>query len=315
MPSTDRMYQKRWGVFLHYLHGHMNDKDSIQSMGKETSWTECVADFDCDFFAKQLHEVGAGYLILTIMQQTKYMIAPNETYDRIAGYKPGEACSEVDLVERMYQALSKYDIDLFLYYTGDGPIIDKQGVDAINSYGRDLVLHDEFVQKWADVAREYSLRYGDKVKGWWQDGCWINYSDAQLKVFAEAFRAGNSEAVIASNLYGCLDGYGVLVSNVRAGGLYDDYTAGEIVHLGDLPYAPFIRHTRWHVLSFLGVPKNKIAHDGWGKTGSRYTPGWMRDYAEKIHDLGGIITLDICAYRDGHIDEEQLKVLSALKTI
>lgn len=315
MHKTDRMYEKRWGVFVHYLHGHMNNPECYQSMGKETSWTECVGDFNCELFAKQLADVGAGYLILTIMQQTKYMIAPNSTYDKIAGFKPGEACSEIDLVERMYDALSKYDIDLFLYYTGDGPVTDENTVKAFGAYALDLKLNDEFVQKWADVAREYSLRYGDKVKGWWHDGCWINYTDERLHVFSEAFRAGNPDAVVASNMYGCIDGYSVLINNVRSGARYDDYTAGEIVHLGDVPYAPFIGHTRWHILSFLGVPPDKVAHNGWGKAGTRYTPGWMLDYVRKIHDLGGVITLDIGVYRDGRIVPEQLEVLAALKNI
>ena len=316
LKRTEWMYQKKWGVFIHQLHRQINVSTHPKSMGKETSWNEAIDDFDCELFASQLHEVGAGWCVVTIMQQTKHMIAPNETFDKITGYQPGEACAKTDFIEKMYDALSKYDIDLILYYTGDGPIADEQAKKAFGAYHIDgKPLTEEFVQKWADVAREYSLRYGKKVKGWWQDGMWIGYTPELLKIYADAFHAGNPDAVIASNFYGCLDEFGNFVTMPRKGCPYDDFTAGELVHLGAVPYAPDIALTgcRWHALSFLGVPE--VEYDGWGEPGSKYTPGWMYDYVDKIHKKGGIITLDICAYRDGHIDEEQMRVLRVLKTV
>lgn len=316
MDKTDWMYEKKWGVFVHYLECCMNNPENPRSMGRKTSWDECIHDFDCDLFAKQLHEAGAGWLMLTIMQQSKYMIAPNETFNKISGYQPGEACSEVDLVEKMYTALNKYDIDLFLYFTGDGPTRDPIASKAFEAWNDDAPeLKKSFVEKWASVAKEYSLRYGEKIKGWWHDGCWIGYNDELLKIWADAFRAGNPDALIATNLFGCLDQYGCLVERVRKGATYDDYTAGELVHFSDIPYAPFIGDARWHLLSFLGVPPDKRAYNGWGATGSKYSPEWMKDYLSKVYDLGGVITIDICAFRDGHIDPVQLEVLKALKSI
>ena len=29
-----------------------------------------------------------------------------------------------------------------------------------------------FAQRWAEVLREYAVRYGAKVHGWWIDGCY-----------------------------------------------------------------------------------------------------------------------------------------------
>ena len=29
-----------------------------------------------------------------------------------------------------------------------------------------------FAQRWGSVLKEYAVRYGDKVKGWWVDGCY-----------------------------------------------------------------------------------------------------------------------------------------------
>jgi hypothetical protein len=52
-------------------------------------------------------QAGAGYVIFTMMQRTRYLIAPNDTYDKLTGYKPGEACSTRDLVENLHRSLEK----------------------------------------------------------------------------------------------------------------------------------------------------------------------------------------------------------------
>jgi len=44
-------------------------------------------------------EAGAGYVIFTVMQVSRFMIAPNAAFDRISGYPPGEACAARDLVD------------------------------------------------------------------------------------------------------------------------------------------------------------------------------------------------------------------------
>ena len=59
-----------------------------------------------DDFAKDASEVGAGYVIFTMIQVSKHLIAPNSTFNKITGYKDGEACSSLDLVEKLYNALS-----------------------------------------------------------------------------------------------------------------------------------------------------------------------------------------------------------------
>ena len=327
MEKTKWMHERTYGVFLHHLFGQINNPDHPKSMGKCTSWDEALKEFDFDYFAAQLNEVGAGWCFVTIMQQSKYMIAPNATYDKITGYKPGEACATFDFIEEMYKALSKYDIALMLYFTGDGPTKDEQAQKAFGCWDEDeKILRESFVKKWADVAREYSLRYGEKVKGWWQDGMWIGsqpvwirnqngYTPELLKYYSDAFRAGNPDAVVATNFFGCLDHYGVLVKEPRNGCEFDDYTAGEQVDFGAVPYCASVGDCRWHALSFLGKPPEDFAPGGWGKPGTKYTPGWMYDYLDKVHKIGGIITIDICAYRNGHIDEEQMKVLRPLKHI
>ena len=99
--GTDRMYERKWGVFNHYL------------CDGKCDWNERVNGIDVELIAKQLHEVGAKYYFITIMQCTPYMIAPNATYDMIAGSKPGEWCATRDVIMELADELAKYDISNF----------------------------------------------------------------------------------------------------------------------------------------------------------------------------------------------------------
>jgi hypothetical protein len=49
-----------------------------------------------------MKEAGAGYVIFTVLQRQRFMIAPNETFNRLIGYKTGEACSSRNLIEDLY---------------------------------------------------------------------------------------------------------------------------------------------------------------------------------------------------------------------
>ena len=117
--KTDWLVAKKFGVFVHYLAGLQNNPDHVASLGRRTSWDDCVREFDTEKFAERMHEAGAGYVIFTMMQRSRFLIAPNATFDRKTGYKPGEACATRDLVEDLYQSLNKR-IALMLYWTGTG---------------------------------------------------------------------------------------------------------------------------------------------------------------------------------------------------
>ncbi len=319
MRDTEWMYQKGYGIFVHYLDKFVNNPDNIRSMNKCTSWDKCIEDFDCDLFAKEVNNIGAGYVVFTMIQVSKHLIAPNSTFNKITGYKDGEACSSLDLVEKLYNALSKYNIDLLLYFTGDGPANDDIAGDAFGYRGYhpgNVKVTKQFVEKWASVLEEYSKKYGKKVKGWWLDGCYkiIGYDDELLKIMTDAARAGNADAVCGCNYYGVLDEYGCVVKQVRSGTNYCDFSGGEMVYLEDIPAAPFFENgSRWHILTHLGASKDMYEYNGWGCDGVRYSAEYLKDYYNKVHKHGGVVTLDICVYRDGHIDKEQMQILKVLK--
>ena len=90
----------------------------------------------------------------------------------------------------------------------------------------------EFQRNWEDVIRDWSLRWGRDVSGWWIDGCY--FADAMYRFddppnfasFAAALKAGNPNAIVAFNP-------GVKVP-VVAHSKHEDYVAGEVT-LTQLP--------------------------------------------------------------------------------
>ena len=312
--KADWFLDKKWGVFTHYLSYMQNSSSEsgmLHSKGKgETSWDECVNDFDTEKYAELVNESGAGYVIFTIMQGNRYLCAPNSAFDKISGYLPGEACSKRDLIGDLIFSLEKYDIDLFLYYTGDGPYLDDRAGKAFGFFDRkNQNVTYEFVTKWASVAQEYSIRYKDKIKGWWIDGCYedfFGYDDDKLRILADAVRAGNSQAIVSFN------------NGVDYKGRYsihEDFTAGEVTDFdGVYPEGRFCDGSQWHVLSFLGIPAqfNDWGNPAWGYPGSKYSGKFIADYVHKVNSLGGVVSIDVCTFRDGTIDMGQIEVLKAL---
>ena len=291
-----------YGVFVHYLNSIQNNPEHVASLGKSTSWDECVNEFNVELFADRMKETGAGYVIFTVLQQQRYMIAPNETFNRFTGYQTGEACASRDLIEELYQALNKRGIDLMLYFTGDATVADPQARAAL---GISFPVQEDFVRKWASVAAEYGERYQDKIKGYWVDGSYdfIGYNDHLLGIFAEGLRAGYPERIVAFNPGVKMQAYSV----------HEDYTAGEMESFELLPpNGRFLDGEQWHILSFLGTSKGNIAAS-WGQPGTCKNIQELAEYVWHVNTLGGVVSIDVLLYRDGELDRSQLEVLKPLR--
>lgn len=311
MNKTDWFYNKKWGIFTHYISKEVN-ADPLHAQGRQgTSWSNCVEEFDVDLFVNQIAEAGARYLIFTVMQGERYMCAPNATFDKITGSVPGEACSKRDLIMEIADALEKKGIDLLLYFTGDGPHLDPFSAHSFGYYDRtNQKVSVPFVEKWSEVAKEYSLRYGKKVKGWWVDGCYdyFGYTDEHFEIFSRALKAGNSESIVAFN-------HGIRHNAKERFHLYskyDDYICGEENSFDIYPEEQFVcGKYQWHTLAHLGIPKDFFSWGkmAWDKPGSMYSTEEMENYINRVHELGGIVSVDVCILRNGMIDKAQISVL------
>jgi len=312
MHKTDRFRQRKWGVFVHFLGSSSETADD---------WNRRVDAFDCKRFAEQLEEVDAGYVFMTAGQGSGHYCAPNEYYDRITGIRPSK-CSRRDLFLDLYESLSGRHIDLMAYVPADGSNSDVEARTALGM-GRHWdhevgfswapgphwasYRWPEYYAHWENVCREWSLRWGDKVGGWWVDGAFapeLRYPDDQspnLSTFAAALRAGNSESLVAFNT-------GVFLPPLHCSD-EEDFIAGE-VH-ASLPecYGGWVERqgghkALHHILTYLGR--------GWGAFPPRFPIELVAGYTKHILSFGGVMTWDLPVLADGSVPPEYMEYLKAI---
>ena len=155
---------------------------------------------------------------------------------------------------------------------------------------------------WASVLEEYAVRYGDKVKAWWIDGCYrdyFRYDDELLKPYYDAVKKGNPRALAAMN-NGVFPDY-------RKNYSREDFVCGEFNDLTVIPRERFLDGAQTHLLAPLGVT--------WGRPGCRYSGQYLRHFTRCVNEAGGIATYDCALYRDGSIDEEQITALAQIDRV
>ncbi len=170
----------------------------------------------------------------------------------------------------------------------------------------------EFQRHWEAVIREWSLRWGGDVAGWWIDGCY--FADEMYRFpdepnfasFARALKAGNPDALVAFNP-------GVEVPVVCHTG-QEDFTAGE-VNLDQLaravaacPGASIEREgskVQFHLLTFLG--------SSWCKGERPQLPDEkVVALTRQVGEKGGVITYDVPIQTSGLIPQPFVDQLRAI---
>ena len=267
----------RVGMFLHFLPGG----ETADRMQKE---------FQVERLADQIASTGADYFVLTMYQDSGWFNAPNKFYDEATGYKAGERCSTRDIPMEMADAMARRGIRFFIYLTGQVPGFDEKAQEAFGVKARpqDQMITPEFARRWAEVFREWSIRYGTKVSGWWVDGCyeWCGFNEEAAALYREALLAGNPDAVIAFNP-------GVKSSEWKT----SDFTAGEI----DDPFA----ETDFAPKNGLGQKEHLLTYLGntWGEKETRFpTEKWIA-WAKPAVDAGLALTIDVGLTPDEGVQE------------
>ena len=318
--NTDWFHQAGWGIMTHYLGAPPSSKGGAELTAE--AWNQQVDAFDLPGLVDQVASTGAKYLLFTIGQNSGHYCAPNATYDRLVGIHPSK-CSRRDLVADLSKALAARGIRLMVYLPNGAPAADPVARKALGwrwgrpggwqlpgeEVGGRLV---EFQRKWEAIIREWSLRWGKGVSGWWIDGCYFaddmyRFPDEpNFASFAAALKAGNPASIVAFNP-------GVKVP-VIAMTRHEDYTAGE-VNLPQLGKAVDACPGRWlecegkkiqfQILTYLGTT--------WCR-GDRpqQTDEQVIAWTRQLRAKGGVVTFDVPIQRSGLIGPAFVQQLRAI---
>ncbi len=296
--NTDWFKDCRWGLFTHYLaDSASNLKPTVLPVG---DWNRRIDAFDVEGLARQLAEAHVPYFVITLGQNSGFYLSPNQTYDDIVGIKPSK-CSQRDLIADLARALSARGIRLMAYVPGTAPASDPIAKERLE--GKPDERMTELQRNWEAVVREWSLRWGKALSGWWVDGPYekekYQHPDApNYRSFAEALKAGNPDSIIAFN-----NGLRTPIYSITE---YEDYTPGEIER--DLPVAPgclpdysrlrnfdrFLDGAQLHILTIMG--------EWWGKHPLRFDDEFTIAYTKYFNGKGGVISWDAPLTVGGLID-------------
>jgi hypothetical protein len=296
------MKEAKRGIMIHYLADWIARAEN-KPMNTAT-WNELVNRFDVEGLAEQIKLTGAGYLVFTIGQNSGYYVAPNKTYEQYTGISG--KCSQRDLIADLSAALRKRGLRLIVYLPSGAPAGDSVARVKLE-WKNGPYANREFQVKWEAIIREWSLRWGKKIHGWWFDGCYwpnIMYRNEQapnFTSFATAARAGNAASALAFNV-------GVVYRTISVTP-EEDYTAGEI----DKPEFISIRRaydgkvdgSQVQVLSYLGAR--------WGGGDPRFTTNQILTFTRQVNEAGGAITWDIPVQSTGLIAEKFMEQLREMK--
>lgn len=295
--GAERLLNGKFGLFNHFLYGDDN-------------WVRTTNELDIPRLARNIAKTGASRYVITLMQGRKYMLAPNKTYDKIAGTKPGEACAIRDIPLELGLELQKYGIDLYLYYTGDGPHADEVIGKRFGFTAPRQNVPMEFVQKWAAVLREYSVRYGNLVKGWWIDGCYdyFGYNEELLAPYYDACKAGNPDCIVAMN-------GGVPKEGPEKRFSKEEFTCGEYNDFTVVPETQYVNGAQVHILAPLGLSPDGSEWNSWCKPGLKRNAEYLAGYIRKLREVPCSLTIDIIIYPDGSFDAAQMNELIKLSEL
>lgn len=299
-PNTDWFRDAGYGIMIHYL------KPAIVPDGGAKEWNEVVNSFNVEHFASQANEAGAGFVMLTLGQNSGYYCSPNSVFDKVLGIQPGELCSVRDLPGDLISELKKYDIPLILYLPSNPPVSNKLVSEKFHYPLKDSATSQYNQPILEDMIREWSLRYGSDVKGWWFDGLyqWNNIRDTRMDMSLKhnisthtlAAKAGNKESIVTYN-----SGFGKIKANTP----YCDYTSGEKSTLNEMPSGRWIAEgVQWFTFTYLG--------EKWGGKGQQFKTNELIEKAEQIVKNEGVLCLEIVADAKGNILPHHLEQITAV---
>jgi hypothetical protein len=309
------MAQGTFGVMTHYL---ISPKGATPQE-RTADLNRIVDRFDLGEYMRQFDETGAAWLIFTLGQGTGYLSSKNDFIDNLeSGLTPHR-----DLIAEIGKGLQQRGKRMIVYlpgaHTGADPTVKRLlGLGTAGYADR----HNQFI-------RDYSIKLGRLLGGWWFDSCGPQDHAAWQKEM-DACRAGNPDAVIAfSGAEFCASG-----GQVRPRCPIEDYHAGEIHLLEDgkirtdfvwppgegiivtadgklrkkgqeakfyLPKSQFIDQVQWHCLLPIDLTFNPAVPNQY----CHYTDKELFRFVEEVKAVGGAITINVpIEIESGHIVQD-----------
>jgi hypothetical protein len=300
-PNTDWFHSAGFGIMIHYL------KPIFAPDGGSKEWNEAVNSFDADKFAGEVASAGAAFVMFTLGQNSGDYCSPNAVYDSIMEVKPGDLCSLRDLPADLIKALGKYNIPLILYLPSNLPVSNKLVAEKFRySFGKDSAMSQFNQPLLESMIREWSLRYGKGVKGWWFDGLydWNGIRSTRMDMSLKynisthtlAAKAGNKNSIVTYNY-----GFGRIHANTP----YCDYSSGEKQTIDEVPASRWVEDgVQWFLFTYLG--------EKWGGKGQQFKTGVLTEKAKQIVDNGGVLCLEVVPDVRGEILPHHLEQIRAV---
>jgi len=299
---------------------------------------KAVDNFDIKGFMADFDKTGAEWLIFTIGQNTGFYASPNSVIDSLAGvgHTPHR-----DLVLEIAKELKRRG-KRFIAYLPCEVRGNKSLHKGFSWNTKEGTNQKEFQEKYLRAVREWAVRYGENLDGWWLDGCytWEIFHNKYVMwdKWFDACRAGNKNAVVSFN-----DG-SFCINNTKPTVSVLDYVSGETevlingkIRLGRdsqsqlfMPEQAYVPETQclYHAL----VPIDALwAHgSGWQdfvnapfkaeapKTQAEMEPPIYSDsdlikFVNDFTKVGGAVTLNIGIFQEGRLGKETIKQLEELK--
>jgi hypothetical protein len=299
--NTDWFHDAGFGIMVHYLSSNM-----VQDKGSK-EWNDAVDSFNTDEFASKVSRTGAGFVMFTLGQNSGYYCSPNAAFDSIVGVNPGDLCSKRDLPGDLIQSLKKYNIPVILYLPSNPPISNRLVSEKFRySFGKDSATSQYNQPLLEKMIREWSIRYGNDLRGWWFDGLYEwngikgTRTDMSLKynisTHTLAAKAGNRHSMVTFNY-----GFGKIHANTP----YCDYSSGEKMTIDEYPASRWVEPgVQWFLFTYLG--------EKWGGSGSQFNTEDLAEMARKIVENDGVLCLEVVVNPKGMIVPHHLEQVKAV---
>jgi hypothetical protein len=291
-------FQKlRYGFMVHWT------PESYPSHGDRKSYVDAVRDFDVDAFADQIHQGGAGFVVLVTAHALQYLPAPIQALDRIL---PGRTTRR-DLIADLVAALQKRGIRLMLYYhLGSGS--DPEWLRATHFWDTDTT---RFWNNWESIVTELGTRYGDRIAGFWFDDGMNNYyyRSPDWERLNRAAHAGNPRRTVTFNRW--LWPPATEFLDFDAGeACFDPAGNGWLVKGGDGRYTAGLA-------AGLPAASTLITESDWVHSKKdtailppRWTPPQLRQYLRDFISRKNIPIFNLEVYQEGRVSSSSIEVFA-----